>query len=204
MAVFVVSGFFMPRKGYVITMKNSFTLKKCVLAGILTAIAVLLISIIRIPIIPAASFLVLDGGDIPLLLCGLLLGPVWGTMAVIIASFIQAMLFSADGLIGMFMHIVSSGAFVVVSSLIYKKFHTLKGAWAALISGGISMILIMIPFNLFITSAYYGMPVSAVADMLVPAIIPFNAIKAVVNIVIILLIYKPISKSLKKIHWLSI
>ena len=192
----------MPRKG-VFIMKNSSALKKCVLAGLLTAIAVLLISVIRIPIIPTASFLVLDGGDIPLLLCGLLLGPVWGFMAVIVASFIQAMVFSSDGLIGMFMHIVSSGAFVAVAAIIYKKFHTYKGAWAALISGGLAMILVMIPFNLFITSAYYGMPVSAVAAMLPTAIIPFNVIKAIANIIIIILIYKPISKSLKKIHWLS-
>ena len=185
-------------------MKNSYNLRKCVLAGLLTAIAVILISFIRIPIFPWASFLILDGGDIPLLLCGFLLGPVWGFIAVVVSAVLQTLLYSQDGVIGMFMHIVSSGAFVVVSALIYKKVHTYKGAWLSLGLGTLALILVMIPFNLFVTSAYYNMPVSAVAAMLPTAILPFNLIKGAANSIVLILIYKPISKSLKKITWLHL
>lgn len=185
-------------------MKNSYKLKKCVLAGLLTAIAVLLISFIRIPIFPWASFLVLDGGDIPLLLCGFLLGPGWGIIAVVAAAVIQGLLYSNDGIIGILMHVISSGAFIFVSAFVYKKVHTYKGAWLSLGLGSLALIVVMIPFNLFVTSAYYNMPVSAVAAMLPTAIIPFNIIKGIVNSLILILIYKPLSNSLKKINWLSL
>lgn len=76
------------------------------------------------------------------------------------------------------------------------------GALAALSIGGVCMIAAMIPTNLFITSAYYGLPQSAIASMILPAILPFNAIKAGINLIVIMLIYKPISKLLHNRNWL--
>ena len=64
------------------------------------------------------------------------------------------------------------------------------------------MIAAMIPTNLFITAAYYGLPRAAIASMILPAILPFNAIKVVINLVVIMLIYKPISRLLHNRNWL--
>lgn len=73
-------------------------LHKIVLAGILTALAVVMIALIRFPIIPTAEFLVFDGGDIPILMSGLLLGPWWGLAVTVIASLIQGSAFAGRGL----------------------------------------------------------------------------------------------------------
>lgn len=181
-------------------MKNM-SLKKIVLAGIFTALSIVLISFVRIPIFPAFPFLILDGGDLPILLSGFLLGPWWGLAVTVAASLIQAFVFSTDGIIGGLMHIIASGTFVVISSYVYKKWHTIKGALLALIFGGIAMMIVMIPANLFITSYYYKMTVEAVAAMLVFPLIPFNAVKAIMNTIIIMLIYKPISRVLHKVDW---
>lgn len=179
------------------------TLKKIAVAGLMSALSLVLIAVIRIPIIPSAPWLVLDGGDIPILMSGFLLGPWWGLLVTVVASLIQALVFSSDGIIGGLMHILASGAFVVVSGLIYQKWKTFKGALVGLLVGGLTMVAVVIPANIYITPLLYtNMTPEMVLPLIPTAILPFNAIKAAVNTVLVLLIYKPISRALKKIHWL--
>jgi riboflavin transporter FmnP len=61
------------------------------------------------------------------------------------------------------------------------------------------MTLVMIPVNLIIQPNFYGVPVEVVKSLLVPAIIPFNLIKAGINSLLTLLVYKRISTIVKKL-----
>ena len=108
--------------------------------------------------------------------------------------FNQGMTVSADRLGGIAMHIIASGSYVFVASFVYKKIHTRKGALIALIVSSLCMTLVMIPANLFFTVKFWGFPKQQVVDLLLPGIIPFNLIKAVINSVTTFLIYKPISR----------
>ena len=163
--------------------------------GVLSALAIVLILLVRFPIIPSAPFLEYDAGDVPLLFISFLFGPLYALVATMIVSFIQGMTISAQsGWVGIVMHIIASGTLVLVSGFIYNKFHTMKGAILALLFGTISMILIMIPSNLFFTVRFWGMPYEAVVAMLPTAIIPFNLIKAAINCIIVFLIYKPLKR----------
>ena len=63
-----------------------------------------------------------------------------------------------------------------------------------LATGVVSMTAAMLLWNYFITPLYMGAPREAVAAMLLPVFLPFNAIKATINMAIALIIYKPISK----------
>lgn len=177
-------------------------LHKIVLAGILTALAVVMIALIRFPIIPTAEFLVFDGGDIPILMSGLLLGPWWGLAVTVIASLIQGFLLSPDGIVGAVMHIISSGVFVVVTSLLYRKWHSRGGALASLSIGGACMNRGDDPYESIYYRSVLRLPRAAIASMILPAILPFNAIKVVINLVVIMLIYKPISRLLHNRNWL--
>ena len=47
--------------------------------------------------------------------------------------------------------------------------------------------------NLLVTPAWLGVPLQAVIDMIVPILTPFNLIKAVLNAVLTLVVYKSIS-----------
>ena len=47
--------------------------------------------------------------------------------------------------------------------------------------------------NLVITPAWLGVPLQAVIDMIVPILTPFNLIKAALNSVLTLVVYKSIS-----------
>lgn len=178
-------------------MKTS-SVRKMVTMAILAAISIVLVMYTRFPIIPAAPYLMYEAADVPILLGGFVYGPVAGLIITIIAAFIQAITFDAgSGWVGFVMHVIATGTLVTVASLIYKKFHTFKGAILALISGCLAMTLIMIPTNLVITTNFWGMPLEVVQGMIVPILIPFNLIKSVANSVLVLLVYKTLRRVVK-------
>lgn len=171
---------------------------KMVRMAVLSALAIVLMLLFRFPIIPAAPYLEYDPADIPVLVGGFMLGPVAGLIVTIIVSFIQTITVSSgSGWVGLVMHIIATGALVVVASVVYRKVHTFKGAILALILGSITMTAVMIPAN-FILSPLYGVPVEAVKAGLWVAIVPFNLLKSTINSVITLLLYKPLSRFFKK------
>ena len=96
------------------------------------------------------------------------------------------------------MHLVATGSMAAVAGLVYKKHHSFKGAIAALGFGALTMTVVMVPLNLLITPIYTGASVQFVAGMLLPAIIPFNLIKSVVNCVVTFIVYKHIMKLIDK------
>lgn len=60
-----------------------------------------------------------------------------------------------------------------------------------------SMTLIMVPLNLFVTPRFLGMPADVVKGMLLPAIIPFNLIKSFGNSILTALVYKSVGRILR-------
>ena len=168
---------------------------KVAMLGVLSALAVVLMFFVRFPILPIVPFMEYDPGDVVGLIAGFLYGPVEGLIVIIIVALIQGMTVSAgSGWVGIAMHIIASGSYVFVASFVYKKIHTRKGALIALIVSSLCMTLVMIPANLFFTVKFWGFPKQQVVDLLLPGIIPFNLIKAVINSVTTFLIYKPLSR----------
>lgn len=171
---------------------------KMVKLAVLSALGVVLMLLIRFPIIPTATFLEYDPADVPSLIGTFIFGPGSGLIITVIVSIIQAMTVSAgSGWVGGMMHIVATGTMVVVAGVIYKRIHTLKGAIIALIAGSLSMALVMVPLNLYVTPKFLGVPVDAVKSMLLPAIIPFNLIKSFGNSIFTALVYKSVGRILR-------
>lgn len=178
-------------------MKSS--VKKMVTMAVMAALSIVLMLLIRFPIIPAAPYLIYEPADVPVLIGSFLFGPAAGLLITVVVSAIQAFLLSPDGWVGLVMHVAATGTFVVTAGLIYRKFHTLKGAITALAAGTLAMTLIMIPVNLIIQPIYYHMPVEEVAKLILPVLLPFNLIKAGVNSVLAFIVYKSISKIVRKL-----
>jgi riboflavin transporter FmnP len=171
---------------------------KLVRIAVLSALSIVLVMLIRFPIIPSAPFLEYEPGDVPMLVAAFMYGPWAGFVMTVIVSIIQAFTVSAaSGWVGLVMHVISAGTFVIVSGTIYKRFHTFKGAFAALAAGSISMVLVMIPSNLYFSVNFYGIPYDAVMAMLPTAILPFNLIKSLANSLLVILVYKPLTRFLK-------
>ena len=74
----------------------------------------------------------------------------------------------------------------------------LRGAAAGLAAGVALMTGLMLLWNYFITPLYMGYPREAVAAMLLPVFLPFNLIKSALNAALTMLIYKPVSRALKR------
>lgn len=165
--------------------------------GVLSALAVVLMLLIRFPIIPSASHLEYEPADAAILIGSFVDGSVAGLIMTFIVCAVQAITVSANGgWVGFVMHFISTGTLVVVASLIYRRFRSKKGTVVALLAGSIAMTLIMIPANLFFTVKFYGFAHDVVAAALPTVIIPFNLIKSIGNSVIVLALHKPLKKFL--------
>lgn len=165
--------------------------------AVLCALSYIFILIIRFPIFPATPYLVYDAGDIPLLIGSFMFGPLAGFIMVVIVSGLQALFLSGDGLVGFAMHVIASGALVAVAGLIYRKFHTRRGAAVGLVCGTAAMALVMIPANLIFTVNVYGVPAETVWETM-PFTVGFNLIKAGINSAVVFFIYKPLSRFLRR------
>ncbi|MBQ6864391.1 MAG: ECF transporter S component [Clostridia bacterium] len=172
---------------------------KTVELAMLVALSVVLMLVVRFPLIPTASFLEYDMGDVPVLISSFLFGPIHGFVVLVIESLIQALtVSSSSGWVGFVMHVCSSGVFIIAASLIYKKLKSVKGLIIGVIVGSVVMTLMMIPLNLIFTVHFLGTPREVVVDMLIPAIIPFNLFKAVLNSVVSAITFVPLQKILIK------
>jgi riboflavin transporter FmnP len=166
--------------------------------GLLCALSIVLVYLVHFPIFPAASFLEYDMADVPILIGTFMFGPVSGLALTAIVSVLQWVLISPQsGWVGAVMHFFATGAFVLTAGLIYRHFHTRKGALIGLLSGSFMMTLMMVPLNMFFTVRFFGIPAKDVQAMLIPFIIPFNLIKAFANSAVTFLLYKSVGSILK-------
>lgn len=170
--------------------------KKLTALAMLTAISAMLITLVHFPLFPAAPFLQYDPADIAILIGAFAYGPIAGVLVTVAASAIQAFLLGGDGVYGFLMHVIASGVLSLVAGSIYRVVHTRKGACIALIAGTLSMGLVMMLANHFITPSFMGAPQAVVDSMLIPVIFPFNLLKAGINSVVTFLVYKAVSRHL--------
>ena len=154
---------------------------------------------VAFPILPFASFLLFELQDIPILIAGLVFGPVRGFVIGVVAIVLRAFLLPLPGdYYGVIMHIIAIGVYVLVAAAIYHKFKTKKWGLISLIIGGLCMTAAMMPANIVVTPIFMGVPVEAVYGMLLPILLPFNLLKMAINTVVVFFLYKRLSPFLHK------
>ena len=158
-------------------------LYRLVATAMLAALAVVGVVAVHFPILPAAPYLEYDISDVFVLLGGLMFGPLSGLVILVIAAAVQALTVSASsGPVGFVMHVCSSSALVVISGLLYHRIKNKKIALpVGLLAGCLSTVALMIPLNILLTGFYNGVPIPAIIQLIIPVIIPFNAIKCGAN-----------------------
>jgi riboflavin transporter FmnP len=168
-------------------------LRRLTTLAMLAAISIVLMAAVRIPMF--LPFLEYDPADIPILIGTFLYGPLAGFVLTVAVSLIQGLTFSASsGPIGIMMHILATGALVLVCGFIYKRRHDRRGAILGLFAGSVLSVIVMVIWNILLTPIYMGVPRAAVIELLIPAIIPFNVVKVGINSLVTFLVYKPISR----------
>lgn len=170
------------------------SLKKMAVTALFAAISVVLMSLLRFPF-PPAPFLEYDPADIPIFLLTFAYGPLWGLGLTVLVSVVQGMTVSvSSGLIGIVMHIVATGLFVLVAGLIFRgKNKSVPRALIALACGVLAQTAAMVAMNLLLTPIFMGTPVSEVIPMILPVFIPFNLMKAGINAAVTFLLYRRVS-----------
>ena len=171
--------------------------KKLTLMAMFAALAYVLMVVGRIPISPM-PFLKFDPKDMILTIGGFVLGPVPGLLVTLVVCLIEMVTVSDTGIIGFFMNLLASACFVCPAAFFYKRKHSIRGGIVGLVIGVVLMTVAMLLWNYFLTPLYMGWPREEISSMLVPIFLPFNLIKGSINAALTILIYKPVSKALKR------
>lgn len=165
-------------------------LRSIVVVGVFSALAIALMAYVRFPMF--LPYLIYEPADVPILIIGFALGPVYGLIMTAVVAGLMIPLEASGGVFGGVMHFLATGALVGTSSLIYRKYHTIKGAVLGLALGTLAMVAVMVPANIILTPIFYGIPASQVMAV-IWSIVAFNAVKAGLNSLVTFLLYKRVS-----------
>ncbi len=178
---------------------SAIRIKKMTATAMFCALAYACLYFIKIPV----GFLTLDVKDSLIILCSLLFGPLYGLVVAVIVPFLELITISGTGGYGFIMNALSSVTFSLTAGLIYRYKKSMTGAIVGLCSGVFAVTAVMMLANLFITPYYLGGSVADVAAMIPKILLPFNLVKAILNAALVLLLYKPLSRLLKKTGFLT-
>ncbi len=169
-------------------------IKKISVAAMLTAVAFLCTFVFRFKV----SFLTFDFKDAVISIVSLLYGPLYGVMSAGLVAFFEFISFSDTGPYGFIMNFLSSGTFALTCGMIYKYKRSFVGAIIAGISSVVTVVSVMMLANILITPHYIGADVNAVLSLIPTILLPFNLCKAIINAAVVMVIYKPVTRALKK------
>lgn len=171
--------------------------KKLATLAMLSALAFAIMAVSKL--LPSVEgFLDFDFKDVVICIAGFVYGPLSALAMIVVVCILEMFSpFSSSGIIGCIMNIVATASFCCPACYIYKHNHTMKGAVLGLVTGLVLLIITMLAWNYFLTPIYRGMPREAIADMLLPIFLPFNAVKGGLNMTATLLLYKPVVGALR-------
>lgn len=172
--------------------------KKLAVMAMLCAIAYVVMFTLRIPV----KFLTYEPKDSIITIGGFMLGPLAAAAMSIVVAFLEMITVSDSGPIGMLMNVMAACAFSCTASFIYLRKRTMKGAVIGLSAGVFAMTAIMLLWNYLITPYYMGGDIAearqTVVGMMVTLLLPFNLLKAVGNMALVMLLYKPVVTAVRK------
>ena len=174
--------------------------KKITAMGMFAALSyvVMLVCKVMPPMFTAFPFLSYDAKDIVIVTGGFIFGPLAAFMISLVVSVLEMLTVSDTNIIGCFMNVAAACAFSCTASAIYSKMRSVKGAVIALGVGVVCSVATMLILNYLLTPIYMNVPRGTVIKLLVPAILPFNTIKYVLNAALTLIVYKPFVKVLRR------
>ena len=169
---------------------NRWDTKQLVTMALLCAIGAIFM-FVQIPLLPAAPFLTYDPSLVPAMVCGFAYGAGPGVAVAAMAIVIHALM--TGDWVGALMNVVATIGFVLPAALLYARRRDFKDAVIGLVLGVVASTVLSMLANLTIGVWFWYGSVDAIAPLMVPAVLPFNLIKAGLNSVLTLAVYKTIS-----------
>ena len=175
---------------YEFTNTNKWDTRQLVTMAFMCAIGVLL-SFVEFPLLPGVTWLKYDASAMPAMVCGFAFGPAAGLAVGVVGAVIHGILMADFS--GAVMNILVVAGFILPAALVYRRSRTFKSGVVGLVLSAITATVMAILGNLVITPMWLGVPLDAVVAMILPILTPFNLIKAGINAVLTLIVYKSIS-----------
>ncbi len=172
---------------------TSYMIRRLTAVAMMAALAYV-VHFVHIPV----GFLNLDFKDVIMTVCGMYFGPLSGLAIAILVPLLEFITVSKTGVYGLIMNILSSVSFVGTASLVYRFKKTMTGAVIGLVAAVLAMTSVMMVANFLVTPYYMGVSVEDVVALLPTLLLPFNAIKAVLNASLTLCLYKPMTAALRR------
>lgn len=174
----------------------NFRTHKITVISMFCALSLLAVICIRIPIF--LPFLTYSPKDALITIGALIFGPLTALIISLITAFLEMITVSDTGILGCIMNFLASSAFACIVTYTYRRYHTKHGAVVGLVFGTVVMTAFMLLWNFCLAPIYMGCSREAVVKLMLPAFLPFNIIKGVVNSVLIMVLYKPVIMTLRK------
>ena len=171
--------------------------------ALMSAVAFLVLLVMRLPLFPAAAFLDYECKDVVFAVAGMMYGPAGGTVVALVTCLIEFFTVSHTGWIGLVMNLVSSLSFVLPVAFLYQKKHTATRALVGLVIGALLSCATMLLWNVIFTPMYMGIPRAAVIEMLLPVFLPFNLLKGSLNAGLCYLLWHLLAPLLAKARLLN-
>ena len=175
---------------YEFTNTNKWDTRQLVTMALMCAIGVLL-SFVEFPLLPGVTWLKYDASAMPAMVGGFAFGPAAGLAVGVVGAVIHGILMADFS--GAVMNILVVAGFILPAALVYRRSRTFKSGVVGLVLSAITATVMAILGNLVITPMWLGVPLDAVVAMILPILTPFNLIKAGINAVLTLIVYKSIS-----------
>lgn len=173
---------------------SGWSTKRIAVTALFCAVAAICTLFVEFPIIPGIDWLKYDPSGIVALVAGFAFGPATGAVVSIISYLPH--LATASGFWGMLMAMVATLSLVLPASLVYQHDTTRRGAIVGLVVGAVVCLACTILANVVVTPVYAHMSTADVVALIVPVLLPFNALKVAINCVVTALVYKPVTKAL--------
>ncbi|MCL2675191.1 MAG: ECF transporter S component [Firmicutes bacterium] len=187
-----------------------FTTNAVTKLAIFSALSVVLYLFVKFPLpFMFPQFLDIQISDVPVLLAGFMMGPQAGAVVLVIRALIK-MPFTGTGGVGELGDLMLGMAFMLSSSLIYRRLRTKKGALIALIVGAVCCVAVSVVVNRYILIPFFAALYSwqAVLGMvrslypnvtqanfynyfLTLATVPFNTLRCILVVLATFFLYKP-------------
>jgi len=197
-------------------MKTVFNTKQITMIAMLSAIsAILMVFEFQLPFSP--SFIKFDFSDLPIILGGLLLGPMAGGMIGVMKILLNFLLNGTSTMfVGELSNLILTLAFVLPASLIYQREKTKKNAVRGLIVSVILTSLLSIISNIYFIFPLYakmlGMTMEDIVAMVIAtnplvkdtttmvifSLLPFNVLKYSIISFLTMMTYKKLSYLVKR------
>lgn len=184
--------------------------KNLVRVAVMAGIAFVLMFIDFPILFIAPSFMKIDLSDVPALISGFAMGPIYGVLVQLIKVLLNLSK-SITGGVGELSNFIVGSSLVLVSSMIYHRHKTIKTAAIGLAIGVLVMTSIAMASNYFIVFPLYsrimipmetliGMGnaitprINSLETMMLYSILPFNIIKGTIASIATLVLYKRVRR----------